>query len=511
MPISRRSFLIGGASAAALAACSGGDEKSATPATTTTVEVPTTAAAATPLTASPFSLGVASGDPDTTSVVLWTRLVGATGEHPVVWEVGTDERLEHLVAAGVETATGDDAHTVHAIAGDLEAGAEYWYRFTAGRFTSPVGRTHTTPDGDADVLRFAFASCQDWQRGFYTAHEHLAAEDVDLVVHLGDYIYESGINPNAVRQHDSAVVTTLDQYRARYALYKSDPNLQAVHARAPWFVIWDDHEVQDGYAGETPKAVDPAIDFVARRAAAYKAWWEHHPTRLDRPVADALTMYRPLRWGSLVTFFGLDGRQYRDDQPCERASDLGGGCSERDDPARTMLGADQEAWLATEMPASGSRWNVLANQTIFSPSGIPIGADEIFNLDQWDGYPGARARMLDVIAETRNPVIITGDIHASAVGDVRRGDDVVAVELVGPAMSSTFPAQFADLFEAAGDAAGAAMVDAKHNGYVLCEVTPDRFRADYRFVSTTAEPKATVSTASSWQIAAGTPGVRPLP
>jgi alkaline phosphatase D len=313
-----------------------------------------------------------------------------------------------------------------------------------------------------------------------------------------------------LRQHDSAAVTTLDGYRARYALYKGDPNLQAVHARAPWFVIWDDHEVNDNYAGDTPKAGVDEVDFAARRAAAYQAWWEHQPTRLPKPDGDSLVIYRTLRWGSLATVVGLDGRQYRDDQPCDRGGDLSVGCAERDDPKRTMLGAQQEAWVAEQLPSSTSTWSVVANQTIFSPSGIPVGESDVYNLDQWDGYPAARDRMLDVLATTKNPVIVTGDIHASAVGDVRRGDDIVAVELVGPAMSSTFPAQYAALFEAAGEAAGAAMVDAVHNGYVVCELTADRFRADYRFVSTTAEETATVSTASSWQIAAGTPGVKPL-
>ena len=494
MPITRRQLLVGGAGALVLAACSnGGDDDGAAGTTTSTTPTttPTTRPPATALAADPFGLGVASGDPEATSVVLWTRLLGAEGDHDVLWEVLRDG---DVVAAGVETATPDAAHTVHAVAGGLEPGTVYRYRFTAGEFTSPVGRTRTA---GSDRMRFAFASCQNWQNGLYTAHAHLAAEEVDLVLFLGDYIYEGGVNEAAIRQHDGDAVTTLDGYRARYALYRSDPNLQAAHASAPWFVVWDDHEVLNNYSRD----VDPQ-----RQAIAYRAWWEHQPTRLapDAPI------HRTLEWGDLVTFVGLDGRRYRDDQPCDASGDLGAGCPERDDPTRTMLGAEQEAWVADVLPASTTTWNVLANQTIFSPAGVPVGDTELFNLDQWDGYPAARDRMLDVLAETNNAVIVTGDIHAGAVGEVRRGDDVVAVELVGPAISSSFPAQFAELFESAATAAGAKMVDALHNGYVVCEVTEESLRADYRVVSTTREPTATIDTHSSWVVNADGAGVEPL-
>jgi alkaline phosphatase D len=493
VPISRRSFLVGGASALALAACSSDDDEASAPPTSTTTAAPTTTSApAVPLTADPFSLGVASGDPDETGAVLWTRLVGAEGDHDVIWEV--DE-----VGSGVVRATPDDAHSVRVVVDGLEPDRWYDYRFRSGAYTSATGRTKAA--GDADRLRFAFASCQDWQDGHYTSHAHLAEEDVDLVVFLGDYIYEGGVSEIGVRQHTSEACTTLDLYRARYALYKGDPNLQAAHARAPWFSIWDDHEVQNNYA----VTVDPA-----RRAAAYQAWWEHTPTRLARPEGGALEIHRTLTWGGLATFFGLDGRQHRDDQACAVDGDLGAACPERDEPDRTMLGAAQEAWLAEGLASSDTTWNVLANQTIFSTASVPLGDVEIMNLDQWDGYPAARDRVLESLAAADNVVIVTGDIHASAVNDVRRGDDIVAVELVGPGMSSSFPAQYATIFEIAAQAAGAPMVDAKHNGYVVCEVTKRRMTAAYRYVDSVLEPTAGISTATEWQIDAGTPGVRPL-
>jgi len=530
VPITRRQLLLGGASALVLAACSGDDDggDAAPGSSSTAPSSPTTRPAATPLTADPFGLGVASGDPDETGVVLWTRLLGADGDHDVVWEVlhvgpgpsgpaeeRGDERERRVAATGVVTATAATGHAVHAVVDGLDADSWYEYRFLTGTFTSPRGRTRTTPRGeDGDRLRFAFGSCQDWQRGFYSAHEHLAAEAVDVVVFLGDYIYEGGPTgaEGAPRRVDAAEVITLEDYRGRYALYRSDPNLQAAHAAAPWFVVWDDHEVDNNYAGMIPEPGAPDVDFAARRAAAYRAWWEHMPTRLPAPDGPDLPIHRALRWGGLATVLGLDGRQHRDEQPCDRGGgDLGAGCEERDDPARSMLGAEQEAWLAEELSSSTAAWNVIANQTIFSPAGIPVGPTEVFNRDQWDGYPAARDRALDAMAAARGDVVIvTGDIHASAVADVRRGDEVVAVELVGPAISSSFPAQYADLFEAAADAAGAAMVDARHNGYVVCEVAGDEMTAAYRYVDTVQEPTSAIRTASTWRIAAGRVGVEPL-
>ncbi|MEA3055362.1 MAG: alkaline phosphatase, partial [Actinomycetota bacterium] len=475
--------------------------------------VPTTTPSANPLPVSPFTIGIASGDPDTTSVVLWTRLLGdLPNEQTVVWEVAGDERFTKLAAAGVVTASVDDAHAIHVVAENLTPDTVYWYRFTADAHTSPVGRTRTTPDGEGDHMRFAFASCQDWQDGLYTAHAHLAEEDVDLVVWLGDYIYENGPARTAIRTHDTPEVTSLEDYRRRYALYKGDPALQAAHARAPWFVTGGDHEVDNNYAGTTPEVVAPKVDFVARRAAAYRAWWEHQPTRLPRPEEDGvLTAYRALVWGGLATFVGLDGRQYRDDQPCARTSDVGAGCADRDRDDRTMLGAEQERWVDRTLTRSKSAWNVLANQTIFTPSAVRLGNQELFNLDQWDGYPAARQRMLDVLVRTSNPVVVTGDIHASAVSDVKRGDAVVTSELVGASMTSSLSAGLDVLFEAAAAASGAKFADAHHHGYVMCDVSLDALRADYRIVSTTTEPTATIATSSSWEIAAGAPGIRRLP
>jgi alkaline phosphatase D len=521
MALSRRQFLLGAAGVAALAACSDddGDDGSAEGAageTTTTESATTTTPPAPELSGPPFTLGVASGDPDASSVVLWTRLApeptaggGMPAEDvPVEWEVAADEAFEDVVASGVATAEPGFGHSVHVVVDGLEAGTEYRYRFHVGEHTSPTGRARTAPDGEAETVRFAFGSCQNWQAGFWSAHEHLAEEDLDLVLWLGDYIYEGGADPDALRQHDGPEPTTIEGYRNRYGLYKGDPALQAAHAARPWLVVWDDHEVENNYASDSPQDGGPPEPFLERRAAAYQAWWEHMPVRMEPPDGPALDINRVVQWGDLLSVFALDTRQFRANQPCGGDSDLGPGCPEQEDPNRPMLGAEQESWLADEMSGSTATWNVLANQVIFSPSPITVGTTTVFNLDQWDGYPAARSRVLDILGETSNTVIITGDIHASAVGEVRRGDEIVAVELVGTSISSTFPEEFIALFEGAAQTGGAKMADARHRGYVRCTATPASLTAEYRVVESTAVPSSPVSTASTWVIDAGTPGVR---
>ena len=499
MEISRRTFLLGSLSAAFLAACtSDEDDRQTTDVVPTreSVELPAPAAPAVALGAAPFGLGVASGDPDATSVVLWTRLLGAEGDHEVAWEVEDDRGTR--VAAGLVTATAGDAHSVHVVA-EVPPGP-LTYRFHTAEHTSPDGRTSAVPE-EASECRFAFASCQDWRDGHWSAHEHLAAEDVDLVVFLGDYIYEGGDGDGQVRQHGAPECTTLDDYRTRYALYKAHPSLQAAHAARPWVVVWDDHEVENDHAGGDDESMDRA-----RQAAGYKAWWEHMPVRMPAPTGPALDINRTVRWGDLVTFITLDGRQFRSDQAC------GGGiepsCPEVDEPGRTMLGARQEAWVADALSGSDTTWNVLANQTILAPSEI-VG---LVNMDQWDGYPAARARLYEAMrAASGTNVVITGDVHASAAGDLLDGDGtVLGVELVGTSMSSSFPADLVDLFEAAATGAGAAFADAGRRGYVRCTVTPERLTADYRVVESVAVETSPVSTGSSWVINASEVGIKPL-
>lgn len=521
MPVTRRAFIGGIGGLLLTLGCRGnGPGPGPTPARTTVD------GATGRLRRYPFTLGVASGDPRHDRVVIWTRLApdpiagGGLGTAPVgvEWEVAADERFGRAVARGTAMAVAALGHSVHVEVAGLEPDRWYHFRFRAGRHVSPVGRTRTMPAPGATPRRFrvAFASCQSYTEGYYAAHRHLAADEPDLVLWLGDYIYEGGPGgPDAVRHHDGPEATTLAAYRNRYALYRSDPDLQAAHAAAPWAVTWDDHEVDNNYAGDRAEDGTPPEQFLLRRAAAYQAWYEHQPVRLPTPAGPRYRIHRTLDVGRLARVAILDGRQYRTDQPCGRPFDLGPTCPAAEDPTATMLGAEQERWLARRLEGSPATWNLLANQTILTPSRIPVGDDVFANLDQWDGYPAARRRLLATLARAANPVVVTGDIHASAVGDVRADPDdpaspVVATEFVGTSISSDFPAAFAALFEAAAARnPDARYANARQRGYVRLDLTPQEVRADYRLLADARDPRSPIGTAASFAVAAGRPGAEP--
>ncbi|MFO7279140.1 MAG: alkaline phosphatase D family protein [Thermoanaerobacterales bacterium] len=530
--IDRRSFLVGLAATALAAGCSSSPEEEETG---TSLEAegdvpPDTAAELPPvppdLPEEVFALGVASGDPLPDSVVLWTRIVsdpladdgGVPAQPlPVGWEVARDRAFDDVVASGDAVAEPALAHSVHVDASGLEPDTWYWYRFTVGDRTSPVGRTRTAPASGAEVerLRFAFASCQDYEAGHYTAHEHLSREDVDLVLFLGDYIYEHPPGRGGVRRHRSAAPVDLAGYRRRYGEVKADPALQAAHAHAPWLCTWDDHEVEGNYAGGHPG--DPDGDeeaFRARREAAYQAWYEHMPVRAAPPDDGGITVHRSLDWGDLARLYLLDGRQHRSDQPCDAPGDVGPACAERGDPDRTMLGAEQEAWLEDQLAGSRARWNVVGQQTVLTAN--PLAAPGTpYNLDQWDGYPAARRRLVDRLREVDNPVVLSGDVHASCVcvvtADPQDPTSPPAVpELVGTSITSEFPARWAPLVRAAAEALPTIRyLEVERRGYVVCELTPEELTASFRYVSTTAAPEATIETGARWVVRAGDPEPQP--
>ncbi|CAN5760421.1 alkaline phosphatase D family protein [soil metagenome] len=536
-PLHRRAFL-GGLLAAGVAACTNDDASlpssppstpRSTTTTTTTTAASTTTTTATTTTAAVadparvpgvpkdlFALGVASGDPLPESVVLWTRLapdpLGGGGmpdaDVPVRWQVADDDRFRRIVAAGVVIASSSTAHSVHIDVPGLRPGREYFYRFTTGGEESPTGRTRTAPAPGTDPgsLRLLFASCQNWQAGYWTPWPHAVDEDPDLIVWLGDYIYEDGARPDTVRQHNGGEIGTLEEYRNRWALYKGDRGLQAAHAAAPWVVTWDDHELEDNYAGFDPKDPADVAGFRSRRARAYRAAWEHQPLRVPAPAGPALRMYRSLSWGSLVDVFVLDGRQYRSDQPCPGASDVAADCAARTDASRTMLGRAQLQWLARGVTRSNAVWSALANQTVMTP--VPFGP--LFNLDQWDGYAAERDEVVELLRRPRNAVVLTGDIHASGVGtlgvDVDR-DRPAGTEFVGTSISSSFADGLeqvvADLVKPLPQVK---WFEARERGYARCDVTAADWRTDYRVVSTVGAQRASISTATSWVVTDGTPG-----
>ena len=511
--LSRRTFLALGAAAVA-AGCASDDGESAEattappgtnagrgstepstaapPSTTTATTSTVPATTVPPLASNPFGAGVASGDPDATSVVLWTRLVGADlpPEVTVTWELLDGDEV---VSSGTETASADQAHAVHALV-DLDGPRSY--RFRAGGFESQVGRT--APALDTAELRIASATCQHFETGFYAAHRDIAEWQPDLVLHLGDFIYEGASNPvggDVVRSHEGPEPTDLDGYRARYAQYLGDPDLQAARAACPWLMVWDDHEVENNYAGLVPEGGDDA-GFATRRAQAYRAWWEHTPTRLAPPDGERrYEIYRGVEYGSLARISVLDGRQFRSDQACGNpVLSTEPPCDETFEPDRTMLGADQEAWLLDRFATSAATWNVVGQQTVMTDVTLD-GA--VLNFDQWDGYPAARDRVLD--AAPGNLVVVTGDIHLAGVGTLGGK----GAEFVTTAISSTANVDPAleDLVRSLPNIVDAELV---HRGYTRHTVTPERWTAEYRIVDDIASADSPVSTWRTFIVDHGT-------
>ena len=465
----------------------------------------------------PFSLGVASGYPRPDGAVIWTRLAPDIAQAdgglaplaiPVRWEVARDEKFASIAASGNADALPEWAHAVHVEPTGLEADRWYWYRFIAGGAASPVGRLRTAPAADAGAarLRFAFASCQQYEQGWYGAYRHMQRDDLDLVVFLGDYIYESSWGREHVRKHGRAEPYTLDDYRARYALYKSDADLQAAHQAFPWIVTWDDHEVDNDYANDRPEDGMPAAQFLARRAAAYKAYYEHMPLpSAMRPDGPNMRIYTSLAWGRLAQFHVVDGRQYRAHQVCPAKP--GGStvvdpeaCKDIRDASRSLLGAAQEAWLARGFAASRAQWNILAQQTLMAQLDRKPGAGQRFWTDGWDGYPAARRRLLEAMVASKlaNPVVIGGDVHMNFVADLKPDFDdenspVVASEFCGTSITSQGPTQ-KSVDALLPENPHIKLARSEHRGYVRASVGGGRFSAELIALDTVKrqDPKASV-------------------
>jgi alkaline phosphatase D len=378
----------------------------------------------------PFLLGVASGSPALDGFVLWTRLLSAPQGEPlpaspieVRWELAADPDFRRMVQSGRVLALPEEAHSVHVevvglpIAIGNNPAPAYWYRFAVGEALSPVGKTSLLPSPTSlQPLRLALASCQNYEHGYFGAYAHMAREELDAVLFVGDYIYEYGSTPGRTRLHNGDTCYSLDDYRKRYALYKSDLDLQAAHAAFPWMVTWDDHEVANDYANDR-SATERGADFYARRSAAYRAYWEHQPLRRAlKPQAAIMPLYRHYRWGQIANLHILDTRQYRDPQVCT-PEDQGGSRTITDDncPIRrqaniSLLGSQQEAWLDQKLQSSQAAFNIIGQQSIMaqmrmfaSRSAQDQTAHSFWN-DSWDGYPKARERMLQTWAKKKNVI-----------------------------------------------------------------------------------------------------------
>ncbi|TVL90047.1 alkaline phosphatase [Streptomyces sp. SAJ15] len=484
----------------------------------------------------PFTLGVASGDPLPDSVLLWTRLaprpyeprggLPAEGVVRVEWEICRDDRFRRVARRGTAAAHAAFDYAVHVEADGLAPGRDYWYRFRVGSWTSPAGRTRTAPARRAhvDQGRFGLISCQAYHDGYYTALGHLADEDLDAVFHVGDYLYEYAVNAvGGARKYTDRTLPdifnretlTLEDYRLRYALYKTDPELQAAHAAFPWFVTWDDHETENNYAGDTDENGNPPEEFLLRRAAAYRAYWENMPLRRPhRPDGPDMRLYRRFHHGRLAQFDILDTRQYRSDQAYGDGWQYPG--PESEDPSRTMIGAAQERWLLHGFRRSTATWNVLPQQVTFCRRKDTTAARSKLSMDAWDGYPASRQRILDGVEQAGidNLIVLTGDVHVSYAMDIKRdfGDPssrTLGVEIVGTSVSSgrngaDKPSNWATFM-----AANPHMKFYNgRRGYVLLTLDEDQARADYRTVSPVTTPGGVVTTAASFITESGNPGLQ---
>ncbi|SDR14912.1 alkaline phosphatase D family protein [Actinopolyspora saharensis] len=475
----------------------------------------------------PFNLGIASGDPSPDGFVLWTRLAheplaeDGRGGMPdrvidVDWQIAEDEGFRRVVRSGTEQALPARAHSVHVEPTGLKPDREYYYRFRVGRHTTRTGRTRTAPAPGApsSSLTVCTASCAAWEHGFFTAYRRIAEEEPDLVLHLGDYIYELGhlqypVLSGIARDVAGSEARTLADYRRRYAQYRTDPDLQLAHAVAPWVVVWDDHELDNNWAGQHPEL--PQLGFDERRAASFRAYYENMPLRsAAKPQGTDMRLYRRIEWGGLANFHVLDTRQYRDDQAC---GGLVGPCGAESAPERSITGDRQENWLLDGLRRSGARWDLLAQQVMFARNDTLDGPLTSTSMDTWDGYTASRGRITRgwIEAGVRNPVVLTGDIHEHYAADLRTDYTDPASEVVGSELVTTSVTSGGDAEEDefTGDP------DNPHirfhsgmRGYLRTRITPEELRADFRVLPYVSRAGAPVDTKASFAVADGVPGLQ---
>ena len=477
----------------------------------------------------PFSLGVASGQPQPGSVVLWTRLHMAEADAPlkaqaisVVCEVFADAALRQPVRQWRVQTDAARAHSVHVVATGLQPGRPYWYRFVCGSASSPVGRARTSPGvNDAvDRLRIALASCQHYEQGYFAAHREMAQRDLDLVLFVGDYIYESSNPQYMLRQHLGGVPKSLDEYRDRHAQYKSDADLRACHAAHTWLMTWDDHEVVNDYANDLDRNfTDPQV-FLRRRAAAYQAYFEHMPVRLgpDAAKPSQMRIHDRMAWGRLADLWTLDCRQYRDHHACPDPMRGGGrvvvGCDALADPSRSMLGTAQEQWFTEGLTRSTKRWKLVAQSTQMSSSGVntPLGRSAF--TDGWDGYPQARAKLLDTVAQAglQNVVVLGGDVHMNVAAQLRvqpndERSPVVASEIVTTSVTSRGLGEklLAQIRDSNPDILHAR---SDERGYTLLDIKPEGMRAEFMTTPNPAQAQGVFKAQAQWLVRAGVAGLQ---
>ncbi|MGQ9863493.1 MAG: alkaline phosphatase D family protein [Bacteroidia bacterium] len=468
--------------------------------------------------AAPFYHGVASGDPLTDRVILWTRVTPAanwTGPLTGSWQVAQDTNFQTIVANGNFTTDADKDYTVHVEATGLQPGTWYYYRFEVDGSYSPTGRTRTLPSGNLSRLRLAVVSCAAYDAGYYVAYRKIVERnDVDFVVHLGDYIYEYGPQQNSLRPLDPPrEILTLSDYRMRYSHHRLDSDLRWLHQNYPIIAVWDDHELANDAWKAGAENHDPGTegDFNARKKAMLKAYYEWMPIRLTDPN-DSLRIWRKFTVGNLADLIMLDTRHYARDKQPTSPNDL----TTINDPTRTMLGSTQRNWLFNQLRTSTARWRIIGQQVMFAPLevNIPLVGRRCVNVDQWDGYAAERATIAETLKNYNQVAILTGDIHTSWANDLpfgpgtydpTTGNGSTAVEFVTPSITSGNASFLGSVNPSVVQSQNPYVkyVNLTQHGYIIIDVQSDTLQGDWYFVSDVSNPNATESFSTGWYVKAG--------
>lgn len=478
----------------------------------------------------PFKLGVASGDPSSEGFVLWTRLIAEIYDSQslpeknisVKWQVSDTENMRKIIQSGTVQAKPGNAHSVHVDVYGLQADREYYYRFICNDEESPIGRARTLPLKNArvDHFKFAFASCQDISNGYFAAYRDMVKQDPNLIIHTGDYIYES-IYKDGTRRIPVANAISLDDYRNLYSRYRLDAHLQAAHASCPWLSIWDDHEVENDWGGQYSESIEDQQIFLNRKIAAFKAYYEHMPLRLYSRFSkdnakDNARIYQRTNIGDLIEFNLLDCRQFRDPPPCKdehgNVINYTSLCNEATSTSRSMLGDEQEAWLLRGYGTSGARWNTLVQTAPMGPFDFEKGKGTTYKMDGWDGYGATRQRILDHIVENKitNPVAIGGEIHAFYSGVVRHDpfsadSPSVLSELITTSVTSGGGGdeRYRNTLDLFNENTFARFFENRLRGYMLCDVNDKEWQTRMQVVKNVNDPNSSVDTLNTLTISDG--------
>ena len=481
----------------------------------------------------PFGLGIASGCPTPSSVVLWTRLLDEgiftsnlpNEDLPVKWEISTDKEFKNITQQGISLAVAELAHSVHSEVSNLPSNTWFYYRFLIGQHTSQIGKTRTFAEPNSDnqkSLKFAFASCQHFEHGYFNSYPHLVQENPDLVLFLGDYIYEYAPGRSGIRSHTGSWCLSLSDYRKRYEQYKMEPELQQAHAACPWIFTWDDHEVQNDYAALSNGSFGPYSNFPKRRASAYQAYYEHMPLKSSFLIdgikglskGSELRLYESYQFGKLANISMLDTRQYRDKQACNPNSQDGSAtvslssCEKLLDESRTLLGEKQEAWLESQFKKSGNQtWNIIGQSTLFGARVYnTVEGKKVWN-DGWDGYPISRKKITTHLDkyQVSNPVILGGDVHENWVGYIKEDysnslSKVLGVEFCGTSITSNDGKN-----TTARQRVNPHFIysEGLRRGYCIAEVTDQAMTVHLRAVKDTSNRKTDIETLAIFKVANG--------